>query len=71
MLDTIRQRLPVTARLTLVAVLFEIVIGITAGVLAGIRRNSFFDNLVLVSTTHHRLDPDPGARLRVASTCSG
>ena len=30
---------------------FEIVIGITAGVLAGIRRNSFFDNLVLVSTT--------------------
>ena len=31
--------------------LFETVIGLIAGVLAGIRRNSFFDNLVLVSTT--------------------
>ena len=50
-LETILQRLPVTAKLALVAVLFEIVIGIVAGVLAGIRRNSFFDNLVLVSTT--------------------
>jgi oligopeptide transport system permease protein len=50
-LDTITQRLPVTAKLTLVAVFFEVVIGLTAGVLAGIRRNSFFDNVVLVSTT--------------------
>ncbi|TQN37390.1 peptide/nickel transport system permease protein/oligopeptide transport system permease protein [Blastococcus colisei] len=50
-LDTILDRLPVTAKLALVAILFEIVIGIVAGVLAGIRRNSFFDNLVLVSTT--------------------
>ena len=50
-LDTISQRLPVTAKLTLVAVLFETVIGLVAGVLAGIRRNGYFDNLVLVSTT--------------------
>ena len=50
-LDTISQRLPVTARLTLVAVLFEPIIGLAAGLLAGIRRNGFFDNLVLVSTT--------------------
>jgi oligopeptide transport system permease protein len=49
--DIILDRLPVTVRLTLVAVLFETVIGLAAGVLAGIRRNSFFDNLVLVSTT--------------------
>ena len=49
--DTISQRLPVTAKLTLVAIMFETVIGLTAGVLAGIRRNGFFDNLVLVSTT--------------------
>jgi ABC-type dipeptide/oligopeptide/nickel transport system permease component len=49
--DTISQRLPVTAKLTLVAILFETIIGLTAGVLAGIRRNGFFDNLVLVSTT--------------------
>ena len=50
-IDTIARALPVTIKLTAVAVFFEIVIGITAGVLAGIRRNSFFDNLVLVSTT--------------------
>jgi oligopeptide transport system permease protein len=50
-LDTVEQRLPVTARLTLVAVLFEAIFGITAGLLAGIRRNGFFDNLVLISTT--------------------
>ncbi|MFW3387756.1 UNVERIFIED_CONTAM: ABC transporter permease [Kocuria sp. CPCC 205274] len=50
-LDTIVDRLPVTARLALVAVAFEILIGILAGVLAGLRRGSFFDNLVLVSTT--------------------
>ena len=50
-LDIIGQRLPVTARLTLVAVLFEAVIGIVAGVLAGIRKNSFIDSLVLVSST--------------------
>lgn len=50
-LDTISQRLPVTARLALVAIAFEIGIGIVAGVLAGIRRNGFFDNVVLVSTT--------------------
>jgi oligopeptide transport system permease protein len=49
--DTIGQRLPVTAKLTLVAVLFETIIGLIAGVLAGIRRNGYFDNLVLVSTT--------------------
>ena len=50
-LDTIVDRLPVTARLALVAGAFEILIGIRAGVLAGLRRGSFFDNLVLVSTT--------------------
>jgi oligopeptide transport system permease protein len=50
-LDTVSQRLPVTAKLTLVAVLFETIIGLAAGLLAGIRRNGYFDNLVLVSTT--------------------
>ncbi len=49
--DQIERRMPVTAKLALVAVLFEAVIGIVAGVLAGIRRNGFFDNLVLVTTT--------------------
>ena len=50
-LDTIQQRLPVTVQLTVVAIAFEAVIGIVAGVLAGIRRNGFLDNLVLVSST--------------------
>lgn len=50
-LDTIEQRLPITARLALTAVIFEAIIGLVAGILAGIRRGSFIDNLVLVSTT--------------------
>jgi oligopeptide transport system permease protein len=50
-LDTIAQRLPTTARLTAVAVVFEAVIGLGAGILAGIRRGSYLDSLVLVSTT--------------------
>ncbi len=50
-LDTILLRLPVTVTLAAVAIGFEIVIGVVAGVLAGIRKNGFFDNLVLVSTT--------------------
>ncbi|NEK86558.1 ABC transporter permease [Blastococcus saxobsidens] len=50
-LETISQRLPITIKLTVVAIAIEAVIGIIAGVLAGIRRNSFFDNVVLVSTT--------------------
>jgi oligopeptide transport system permease protein len=41
---------PNTVKLALVALGFEIVIGVTAGVLSGLRRNGFFDNLVLVTT---------------------
>jgi ABC-type dipeptide/oligopeptide/nickel transport system permease component len=50
-LETIAQRLPVTVRLTIVAVVFETLFGVAAGILASLRRNSFFDNLVLISTT--------------------
>ena len=50
-LETIGQRLPVTVKLTVVAVFFETLFGVAAGILASLRRNSFFDNLVLVSTT--------------------
>jgi oligopeptide transport system permease protein len=49
--DIMRQRLPVTAKLTLVAFAFEAMFGLIAGVLAGLRKGSFIDNLVLVSTT--------------------
>ena len=45
------ERFPVTIKLAVVAFLFEILIGIAAGVLAGLRRGSYIDNLVLVSTT--------------------
>jgi oligopeptide transport system permease protein len=47
---TVSERLPVTVKLAVVAVVFEAIIGLVAGVLAGIRKGSFFDNLVLVST---------------------
>jgi oligopeptide transport system permease protein len=49
--EIIAQRLPVTVKLAVVALVFEAFFGLIAGVLAGIRRGSFFDNLVLVSTT--------------------
>ena len=44
------QAFPVTLRLALVAIVFEIVIGVAAGVLAALRHGRFLDNLVLVST---------------------
>ena len=49
--DIIERALPVTVKLALVAVALEAVIGLVAGILAGVRRGSFLDNLVLVSTT--------------------
>lgn len=48
--DQLQQRYPVTAQLALMAIAFEAVIGIVAGVLTGVRRGGFLDNLVLVST---------------------
>lgn len=48
--DQLKLRVPVTAKLALMAVAIESIIGILAGVLTGIRRGSFLDNLVLVST---------------------
>ncbi len=48
--ELLKQRLPVTIRLALLAFAFEVVIGIGAGILAGVRKGKFFDNLVLVST---------------------
>lgn len=43
-------RYPTTLKLALIAILFETVVGIAAGVLAGIRKNSWIDNLVTIST---------------------
>ncbi|MEH0826874.1 MULTISPECIES: ABC transporter permease [unclassified Micromonospora] len=48
--DIIATSYPNTLKLAAVALLIEAVIGLTAGVLSGLRRNGFLDNLVLVST---------------------
>ncbi|GAA2114514.1 ABC transporter permease [Nocardioides bigeumensis] len=44
------ERFPVTARLTVIALAFEIVIGISAGVMAGLKKDKLVDNLVRVTT---------------------
>ena len=43
-------RWPTTIKLALIAVVFEALVGIVAGVLAGIRKGKFLDYLVLVSS---------------------
>lgn len=48
--DIMAQSYPVTLRLTAGAFLVELVIGVAAGVLAGLGRGSFMDNLVRLST---------------------
>jgi oligopeptide transport system permease protein len=47
----IGERFPVTLRLAVTALIIQGVIGVIAGVLAGLRRQGFFDTLVQVSTT--------------------
>ncbi len=46
----ITQRLPKTARLALVAMVFEVVVGTVAGLLAAMRRDRFVDTLVMTTT---------------------
>ena len=48
--EELAARIPTTLKLGLMAVAIEAIIGIAAGVLAGIRRGKFVDNLVTVST---------------------
>lgn len=48
--EMIANAAPVSLRLALVAVAIEAVIGLTAGILTGLRGRGFLDNLVLVST---------------------
>jgi oligopeptide transport system permease protein len=48
--DELAVRFPTTLKLAIIALTVEVVIGIAAGVLAGIRKGKFIDNLVLVST---------------------
>jgi oligopeptide transport system permease protein len=48
--EQIGNAYPVTVRLALIALLIQILVGVTAGVLTGLRRKGFLDNLVLVAT---------------------
>lgn len=48
--DELVKRYPITMRLAIIAILFETVLGILAGVMAGIRKGKFADNLVLLTT---------------------
>ncbi|MFI7677664.1 ABC transporter permease [Actinophytocola sp. NPDC049390] len=48
--DMIANAAPVSLRLAVVAVAIEAIIGISAGIMTGLRRRGFLDNLVLVST---------------------
>lgn len=48
--DELAERFKTTGKLGIMALIFEGAIGIMAGVLAGLRRGGFVDNLVLVST---------------------
>jgi oligopeptide transport system permease protein len=48
--ELISLRYPVSVRLAIVAVAIEAVIGLTAGILTGLRGRGFLDSLVLVST---------------------
>ncbi|EPH06618.1 hypothetical protein HMPREF1531_00519 [Propionibacterium sp. oral taxon 192 str. F0372] len=48
--DQLMNRWPVTFKVAIIAIIFEALIGIAAGILAGLRRRSFWDSLVFVST---------------------
>lgn len=48
--EIMKEKFPVTVRLALLAFTFETIIGMIAGLFAGLKRGSFVDNLVLVST---------------------
>jgi len=49
-IDEILSTFPTTVKLATVAIIFEIVIGISAGILAGLNKGKFIDSLVLVTT---------------------
>jgi oligopeptide transport system permease protein len=48
--DMLKERIPRTARLAVIAFIFELVLGLTAGVFAGLRQKGFVDTLVLMTT---------------------
>lgn len=49
-IDIVADAMPYTIRLTLIAITFELIVGIAAGVLAGLRNGGFWDYLLKIST---------------------
>lgn len=49
--DLFMERIGITLRMQGIALAFEVIIGIAIGVLAGLRKDKFFDNLVRISTS--------------------
>jgi ABC-type dipeptide/oligopeptide/nickel transport system permease component len=49
-LDQFLHRMPITARMAIIALVFETVVGIILGKLAGLRKDKFIDNFVRVTT---------------------
>lgn len=48
--DELALRYPTTVKLALIAIVFIIIVGISAGVLAGIRKGGFIDSFITIST---------------------
>jgi ABC-type dipeptide/oligopeptide/nickel transport system permease component len=48
--DQFMQRMPITARMAVIALVVEAVVGIVLGMMAGLRKDKFIDNFVRVST---------------------
>lgn len=48
--DELIQRYPTTAKLAIVAIVFEIFLGVLAGILAGIRKGGLIDTSIMVGT---------------------
>jgi oligopeptide transport system permease protein len=48
--EIFKERWPITIKLGVTAFVIEIVVGLGAGLLAGLRRGGFIDNVVLIST---------------------
>ncbi len=49
-IDDIRRAFPVTARLALVAITFEAILGVIGGVVSGLRKGSWIDSTLLVTS---------------------
>jgi oligopeptide transport system permease protein len=48
--DEVLSTFPTTLKLAILAIIFEIIFGIGAGVLAGLNKGKFIDNLILIAT---------------------